>query len=68
MMALGALQALKDSGISVPEKCKIVGFDDITLSEICLSLIHIWMISPAGFGHLTIEKYIITALPIIKRM
>ena len=35
MMALGALQALKDSGISVPEKCKIVGFDDITLSEIC---------------------------------
>ena len=35
MMALGALQALKDSGISVPEKCKVVGFDDITLSEIC---------------------------------
>lgn len=35
MMAIGALQALKDSGISVPEKCKIVGFDDITLSEIC---------------------------------
>ena len=26
------------------------------------------MISPAGFGHLTIEKYIITDLPIIKRM
>ena len=35
IMALGALQALKDSGISVPEKCKVVGFDDITLSEIC---------------------------------
>lgn len=35
MMAIGALQALKDSGISVPEKCKVVGFDDITLSEIC---------------------------------
>lgn len=35
MMALGALHALLEAGISVPEKVKIVGFDDITLSAFC---------------------------------
>lgn len=35
MMALGALHALLEAGISVPQQVKIVGFDDISLSEFC---------------------------------
>lgn len=31
-MAIGAIKALKDQGIRVPEDCAVVGFDDIDLS------------------------------------
>lgn len=31
-MALGAMKALKEQGIRVPEDCAVVGFDDINLS------------------------------------
>ena len=33
MMAIGALQALKDAGRSVPDEVAVVGFDDIPLSR-----------------------------------
>jgi DNA-binding LacI/PurR family transcriptional regulator len=32
MMAIGALKSLREGGISVPEECSVVGFDDIPLS------------------------------------
>ena len=34
-MAFGALKALKDRGIRIPEDCAVVGFDDIDLSAFC---------------------------------
>lgn len=34
-MALGVLHALQEFGIKVPQEVKIVGFDDISLSEFC---------------------------------
>ena len=35
IMALGVLHALTEAGFSVPEQVKLVGFDNISLSEIC---------------------------------
>lgn len=35
MMALGCLHAITERGYSVPEQVKIVGFDNISLSEFC---------------------------------
>ena len=35
MMALGALHALQKHHVRVPEQMKLVGFDDISLSEFC---------------------------------
>lgn len=35
MMALGAMHALAESGYSVPGQVKIVGFDNVSLSEFC---------------------------------
>ena len=35
-MAIGALEALKDRGIGVPEDVAVVGFDDIMLSSLKL--------------------------------
>jgi len=32
MMAIGALKALREAGVSVPEGCSVAGFDDIPLS------------------------------------
>ena len=31
-MAVGAIRALKDAGLRVPEDCAVVGFDDIEIS------------------------------------
>lgn len=33
IMALGAIKALKDNGLRVPEDCAVVGFDDIEISS-----------------------------------
>ena len=35
MMALGAMHALAEAGYSVPGQVKIVGFDNVSLSEFC---------------------------------
>lgn len=35
MLALGALHALADAGVEIPGQVKIVGFDDISVSEFC---------------------------------
>ncbi|MDO4323106.1 MAG: LacI family DNA-binding transcriptional regulator [Lachnospiraceae bacterium] len=32
-MAIGAIKALKDNGLSVPEDCAVVGFDDIDIAS-----------------------------------
>ena len=32
-MAIGAIKALRDQGLKVPEDCAVVGFDDIDLSQ-----------------------------------
>jgi len=32
IMAIGAMKALKDHGLRIPEDCAVVGFDDIELS------------------------------------
>ncbi len=34
-MALGAITALQQHGVSVPEKSKVVGFDDISIARYC---------------------------------
>jgi LacI family transcriptional regulator len=34
MMALGAINTLKDAGISVPDQCAVTGFDNVIFSEI----------------------------------
>lgn len=34
MMALGVINALKESGISVPNECAVTGFDNVIFSEI----------------------------------
>lgn len=34
-VALGALHAVRDAGLSVPEDVKIVGFDDTTFASLC---------------------------------
>ena len=34
-MAFGAMKALRDHGIRVPQDCAVVGFDDIDLSSFC---------------------------------
>ena len=31
-MAIGAIKALKNNGLSVPEDCAVVGFDDIDIA------------------------------------
>lgn len=33
LIAIGAIQGLKDKGIKVPEEVKIIGFDDISISK-----------------------------------
>lgn len=35
MMALGAMHALAEAGYRVPEEVKLVGFDNVSLSEFC---------------------------------
>ena len=35
MMALGTIHALAEAGYSVPGQVKIVGFDNVSLSEFC---------------------------------
>lgn len=35
LMALGAIEALKDMGLSVPDDISIVGYDDIPISSYC---------------------------------
>ncbi|MPM74892.1 HTH-type transcriptional regulator DegA [bioreactor metagenome] len=35
IMAMGAMQALRDNGIEIGKEVKIVGFDNISLTEIC---------------------------------
>ena len=43
-MAIGALRALREAGISVPEQVKIIGFDNVSMSSFVrppLSTIHI---------------------------
>lgn len=35
MMALGAMHALAEAGYSVPQQVKLVGFDNVSLSEFC---------------------------------
>ncbi len=35
MSALGAMRALSESGIRVPEQCSVVGFDDIPVASLC---------------------------------
>lgn len=32
-MAIGAINALKDLGIRVPEEVSVIGFDDISISK-----------------------------------
>ena len=35
MTALGAIRALSKAGISVPEQCSVIGFDDIATAALC---------------------------------
>jgi len=35
IMAIGAMKALTERGIRIPQDCAVVGFDDIELSSIC---------------------------------
>jgi LacI family transcriptional regulator len=47
LMAIGALQALREAGISVPDEIAIVGFDDISAA----SLVHPALTTIAQFPH-----------------
>ncbi len=54
MMALGAMRALREAGISVPEKVAIVGFDDIPLARyLSLTTLRVDMV---GVGARVIER------------
>ncbi len=54
MMALGALRALRDAGVSVPEKVAVVGFDDIPLARyLSLTTMRVDMV---GVGGRAIER------------
>ena len=33
-MAIGAIRALKERGISIPDECAVAGFDDIEMSSL----------------------------------
>ncbi len=33
LIAIGAIQALKEKKIKVPEKVKVIGFDDISIAQ-----------------------------------
>ncbi len=35
IMAVGAIKAIKDAGLRVPQDCAVVGFDDIEISAFC---------------------------------
>lgn len=57
-MAMGAIRAMKDIGIRLPEDVSVVGFDDVSLSELItprLTTIHVEM---ERFGELAAQKII----------
>ena len=56
MMALGALQALRDMNIKVPQQVRIVGFDGISLTDICDPPLSTVIQNTDEFGKKSVEE------------
>ncbi len=55
-MALGALLALQDAGVSCPQDVAVVGFDDIPLASLVRPGLTTLGIDIAGFGRAALER------------
>ncbi len=58
MIALGALRALQEHRIRIPEDVSIIGFDDLPYSEICSPRLTSIRVPKQEMGKLAIEKLI----------
>lgn len=58
MMAIGALHALREAGIRIPDDVKIVGFDGISLSEICDPPLTTVLQDTEKFGEISVKALI----------
>ncbi|MBV9302714.1 MAG: LacI family DNA-binding transcriptional regulator [Acidobacteriaceae bacterium] len=57
-MAVGALRALREQGISVPEEVSVTGVDNIKLSEFCHPTLTTVHVPRERIGHIAFEKLI----------
>lgn len=58
LMAAGAMRALHEAGLSVPEDVAIVGFDDIPLASLLDPALTTVRIDIAGFGRRALERLV----------
>jgi DNA-binding LacI/PurR family transcriptional regulator len=49
-MALGAIQALHDRGLSAPHDCSVIGFDDIDAAQFCSPPLTTIQVSPRAMA------------------
>jgi LacI family transcriptional regulator len=57
-MAVGALRALREEGIAVPQQISVTGFDNIKLSEFCYPALTTIHVDRQRIGHIVFEKLI----------
>ena len=58
MIALGAMKAMKESGIKIPDDVSIIGFDDLAYSEICSPRLTSIRVPKQEMGKMAIERLI----------
>ena len=58
MIALGAMKALQEMGIRVPEDVSIVGFDDLPFSEISNPSLTTLRVPKQEMGRLAVKKLV----------
>ena len=58
MIALGAMKALEEHSIRIPEDVSIIGFDDLPYSEICSPRLSSIRVPKQEMGKMAIERLI----------
>ena len=63
LMAIGALRALRERNIRVPEEISVVGFDNIEATEICTPALTTISVDRTGLGQAAVEYLLSTDPP-----
>ena len=58
MIALGAMKAMKESGIKIPDDVSIIGFDDLPYSEICSPRLTSLRVPKQEMGMIAVKRMI----------